>query len=311
MRFIGIFILLGLLLPHQLFALPEVKPTFPRLANYFLHWTISEAEARELAKFDLVILDAEAQERSRAELKLLRHLNPRAILLAYVPAAEIRRDVASLREIAPLRYKLGAGVPEQWYVHDAAGARRSFWPGTWIVNVTNFATRTELSSVGTELSSGGPMRWNEYLPQFVAREILANDIWDGVFYDNAWDEIVHFARGAPDLDGDGAPDEAVQANRAWQQGLRALYAHTRALAPNKLIVQNDGVIYAPEVHGVLLENFPRKGFARYLKDLRVIREQARDPAIPILNATTFNTGAREDWRAIRFGLGAALFTDSF
>src|SRR3990167_3302829 len=136
---IGILVISYLLLaamPMPAFALPDIKPTFPRLANYFLHWTISDQEAQELSKFDLVILDAEAQERSRPQLQELRKLNPNIIILAYVPAGEIRRDVSSLAQIAPLRYKLGTSVPDVWYLKDAAGERRSFWPGTWIVNIT-------------------------------------------------------------------------------------------------------------------------------------------------------------------------------
>src|SRR3989338_5212186 len=91
----GLFVISYWLLVTPAFALPEIKPTFPRLANYFLHWTVSEQEARELAKFDLVILDAEAQERSQPQLELIRKLNPRIILLAYVPASEIRRGVST------------------------------------------------------------------------------------------------------------------------------------------------------------------------------------------------------------------------
>ncbi|OGL65941.1 hypothetical protein A3B21_04700 [Candidatus Uhrbacteria bacterium RIFCSPLOWO2_01_FULL_47_24] len=288
---VGLFAISYWLLVNPAYALPEIKSTFPRTANYFLHWTISDQEAQELSKFDLLILDAEAQERSRPQLQELRKLNPNIIILAYVPAGEIRRDVSSLAQIAPLRYKLGTSVPDVWYLKDAAGERRSFWPGTWIVNITG--------------------EWNEYLPQFVAQNILNTGLWDGVFYDNAWDEIVHFARGVPDVNGDGAQDDAQEANKKWQAGLRAIFANTAALVPDKFVMQNDGVIYAPSVHGVLLENFPRKGWSRYTQDIKTIRTRALQPAIPILNATTFNTGARDDFRAMRFGLASALASDAF
>lgn len=295
---IGLISLISLILPHSSYALPEIKPSFPRLANYFLHWTVSESEARELAKFDLVILDAEVQERSRAELELIRRLNPAAVVFAYVPASEIRRDAASLQTIAPLRYKLGAQVPDDWYLKDAAGARRSFWPGTWIVDVTGVSPRAS--------TSYGTMRWNEYLPEFVAREILNTGLWDGVFYDNAWDDIAHFARGVPDIDRNGLEDDPEYARTLWKEGLRIIYRNTIARVPQKFVLANDGPIYAPEVYGVLLENFPRKGWARHMDDLARVLREAKSPAVAILNANTFNTGKRDDWRAMRYGLASAL-----
>ncbi|MDO8505283.1 MAG: putative glycoside hydrolase [bacterium] len=291
MRFIGILVLLGLLLPHQLFALPDIKPTFPRLANYFLHWTISSQEAEELSKFDLVILDAEVQERSRAELITLRRLNPDIILLAYVPASEVRRDVGNLASIAPLRYALGASIPEDWYLKDAQGNRRSFWPGTWIVNVAS--------------------PWADHLAEFVESRILSTGLWDGVFYDNAWDDIVHFARGVPDVDRNGFKDDPAVSRRLWQNGLRELYRKTAARAPDKFVFENDGPMYAPQVHGVLLESFPRKGWARHIEELKRVRQGAKNPAVAILNGNTFNTGKQEDFKAMRFGFTTALLYDSF
>lgn len=273
------------------YALPEIKPTFPRLANYFLHWTISDDEAASLAKFDLVILDAEVQYRSRAQMEMIRRLNPQVILLAYIPAAEVRRDALSLQEIAPLRAKLAAQIPEPWYLKDALGNRQSFWPGTWIVNVT------------------GP--WQAYLPEFVAREILTDPLWDGVFYDNAWDDIVHFARGVPDVNQDGIQDAAEEARKKWQDGLRVIYRETIARTPDKFVFENDGPMYAPEVHGVLLENFPRKGWARHREELTRVRNTTKPPGVTILNATTQNTGARDDFARMRWGLTTALLHDAF
>ena len=46
----------------------DVKETYPRLANYFLKWEISDSEVYELAKWDLLILDMEVQENSREEI---------------------------------------------------------------------------------------------------------------------------------------------------------------------------------------------------------------------------------------------------
>ena len=77
---------------------------YPRLANYFLKWGISRAEAIELAKWDVVIVDMEAQTYLPENLKLLRQLNPNIIILAYITAQEIRTDAGTL-DHQTLRYK--------------------------------------------------------------------------------------------------------------------------------------------------------------------------------------------------------------
>ncbi len=56
----------------------------PKRANYYLSWEISDAKARELAKWDLLILDMETQVSSLSALKKIRQLNPNIIILAYI-----------------------------------------------------------------------------------------------------------------------------------------------------------------------------------------------------------------------------------
>ena len=56
--FLAIFIGSFYVLPAQASVLP-----YPRKANFFLKWEISDSEARELSKWDLLILDMEVQAR--------------------------------------------------------------------------------------------------------------------------------------------------------------------------------------------------------------------------------------------------------
>ena len=290
---------LGLVIPSYSWAAVELKSTSPRLANYFLHWTISDSEAQELAKWDLLILDAETAHRSPQALVKIRALNPSAILLAYLPAAEIRQDWSHLREVAPLRYKLGQQVSDLWFLKNGAGERRSFWPGTWILNVTE-----QSPVVNNE-------QWNDFLPRFAAQEILSNTIWDGVFYDNGWESITYFAGGAPDLNGDSQAEDGKQADKLWQEGLRAIYKKTKELAPNKIIVENDGVVYAPNVDGVFRENFYRQAdWTKFTVDLKKIKSQSQ-AGLAILNANTQNQGDKKNWAAMRYGLGVALLHNAF
>ena len=81
-RFINIFVsLLVFCFIINISELRAASNTYPKKANYFLKWTIANHEVPELAKWDLLILDMEVQENSRANLKKIRQLNPDIIIL--------------------------------------------------------------------------------------------------------------------------------------------------------------------------------------------------------------------------------------
>ena len=96
---------------------------YPKLANYYLNWSIdSDQEARELAKWDLLILDMEMQVYSPQMLTKLKQYNPNIKLLAYVTSQEIRNDSLSLYGNS-LRKRLYQQIDDQWWLKDANGNR--------------------------------------------------------------------------------------------------------------------------------------------------------------------------------------------
>lgn len=294
------FLIIGaaVILPRAVFAV-ELKRTFPKLANYFLHWTVSDEEAKSLSRWDLLILDAEVPLRSPQAIPAIRALNPGIVILAYIPAAELRIDWPHLRDAASLRYQLGNTSPDQWYLTDEHGAKRSFWQGTAILNVTD---RAPLVS---------NKRWNDYLPEFVAKEILSRPEWDGVFYDNGWEDISYFAGGKVDLNRDGKSEDGAIADQAWRDGLRSIYKKTRALAPGKIVMENEGLVYAPDVDGVFLENFSAsKDWKTVVAGLKKAVQTSKKN-LAVLNANSQNTGEQNNWRLMRYGLATALLHDSF
>ena len=101
-----IMVLMTMILPGELKA-NHTPHIFPKRANYFLPWRISDSEARQLAKWDLLILDMETQATSRPQIELIRRLNPDIILLAYITAQEIRRFAGSnFRDFEYLKFLL-------------------------------------------------------------------------------------------------------------------------------------------------------------------------------------------------------------
>ena len=279
----------------------EVKAThtphiFPKRANYFLPWRISDAEARQLAKWDLLILDMETQVTSRAQLELILRLNPDIILLAYLTSQEIRRDALSGGSI--MRARLAQKIPDAWYLADTTGERRWFWPGTYLLN----------PSAATPLVHG--QRLPDVMAEFVANEILSTGLWNGVFYDNTWDNITWIVPN-PDLDRDRRIDSAP--DESWRLGMRRLYDETRRLSGGEYLIVGNGTTraYREAVNGQMIENFLPFAWTPTMKTYAYLEDGGPDPRLNIINANTGNRGGKNNYRAMRFGLGSALLGNGY
>ncbi|MSU75689.1 MAG: hypothetical protein EXS55_04215 [Candidatus Magasanikbacteria bacterium] len=271
----------------------QAEERFPRLANYYLKWNLSESDLPELAKWDVLVLDMETQITSRPLLEKLRQLNPNITLLVYITSEEIRTDAATSGSI--LRRKLASQIANNWYVRRPSGEAVSFWPGTTLLNLAD----------NSPLVNGN--RFSSVLARFTASELLATGLWDGVFYDNAFDGITWFSGLDVDLDLDGVPDQNI--DNHWRAGMKFLYNETRRLTNNRyLIVGNGGSkVYRDELNGMMLENFPNSGGWRGTMDIyKFFEDGAPTPQLMIINRNTLNSGRRDNYASMRFGLASAL-----
>src|SRR3989338_7143617 len=117
-------ILLAGFLISGIFSVKPVKAlnsnqTFPRLANYYLSFTLTEANAKELSKWDVLILDMEIQRRHEILLKKIRQWNPDIILLAYITPQEIKDDAQT--GFSLMRRELASGIKDSWYLKNSIG----------------------------------------------------------------------------------------------------------------------------------------------------------------------------------------------
>ncbi len=288
-----IFILGSLSVPS--FVLAVNNRGTPPVANYFLSWDLTETQARALAKYDVVILDMEIQQRRPELLRAIRVWNPSIKLLVYITSQEIRQDANN--NAGALRRELAAGIPESWYLHTSQGERISWWPGTFVLNVTPKAPR-----IGGEI-------FTDYLAHFVSSKLLATGLWDGVFYDNAWDNINHFAGNDVDTDSDGQSD--VTANIDWQNGMKYLYRKTKEQNPKAIIIGNGTTRqYQQELNGKMLENFAANAWTNTMNTYQANSRGTQAPRVNIINSNTANTG-KEDFKNVRFGLGSSLLEDGY
>lgn len=269
---------------------------FPKRANYFLKWTLTEADVHELAKWDVVILDMEVQVRQPEMLKKIRQLNPHITLLAYITAQEIRGDASTSYSL--MRRKLVSGISDAWYLKGSAGHTLSWWPGTYLLNITN------------EAPSIQGQRLNTYIASFAATDIMGSGLWDGIFYDNAWDNITYFAKTQDiDLNGDGSADGNL--DHAWREGMKTLYRETRRLAGRPIILVGNGLtqVYKEELNGNMFENFHNFSWAEFMGAYKKGNEGPY--RVNIMNANTDNTGMESDYQRVRYGVTSALLENGY
>ncbi len=293
----------GLFVPLKSEAV-VLQTSYPRLANYFLKWEMSDTEARELAKWDLLILDMEVSKNSPAQLAKVRQLNPQVIILAYITSEEILDDVNGY-DSAILRQQFAAGLSDGWWMRDQNGNKISNWPYTSMFNLTD----------GARPDANGK-RLNDYLPQFVADKIYSTGLWDGVFYDNTWGDISWMNNGNLDLDNNGALDSRTQADAAWAAGFKKMLAKTRSLTGSEFIIIGNGRVYdgyQSIMNGMMLESFPpawENGgtWTGAMKTYLKLPTLNPTPAVSVLNVTDKNQG---NYQHLRYGLTSALMGSGF
>ncbi|EKE07014.1 MAG: hypothetical protein ACD_18C00212G0001, partial [uncultured bacterium] len=274
----------------------KAKTNSPKLANYYLDWGLTEAQAKELSKWDLVVLDMEMQVRHPDLLKKMKVWNPDIILLVYITPQEILKD--SNNSYSTLRRKLVSGIHDDWYLKDSSGNKLSWWSGTYLLNVTSDAPMHDGE------------RLNSYLAKFVTNNLLSTGLWDGVFYDNSWDNITWFAGQNIDLKGDGKVSSDL--DKKWQQGLTSIYTHTRNIYGKSVVLlgNNNNTLYLQELNGKLLENFSGSDWTNIMNILKTMVNLHKIPQLSFINSNTGNTGI-QNYQDMRFGLTSSLLEDAY
>lgn len=277
----------------------HADPHAPKRANFFLSLTLTESDAMALSRWDLVVLNMEQQSLNPDLIRRMRKRNPHIRIFAHVSLQEVVQGLHRAKESEPLRYRLWRGIAPEWYLRSSSGERLSWWPGTYLLNVTDRAPLV------------GGQRWQDYLATFVSEEILETGLWDGIFFDNTWDNITYFAGTDVDLDGDGLPD--LDADVAWRRGIETVLdaVRVRSARPIFLVGNNDTLAYQQQLNGMLIENFGAARWSHLMNRYAANVRDRRTPRINIINANTNNTGQQDDYRTMRFGYTSSLLEDGY
>jgi hypothetical protein len=277
-------------------AIKTPPDRFVRTANYFLKagTDITPDEYPALAKYDLLVLPAEAQIYNRDMFAKLRALNPNIIILAYVPSKSY-----NFAWNDDLHRKLLSGIQDPWWLTDPSGNRISIWPNTAVVS--------------------GVSPWNSYLPKFVHDEIWSTGLWDGIFYDEFSANASWMNGGNIDLHHDGKKGDPSLIDTAWQRGMLDMLKNTRdALGADAVIITNGDSTSSLQqyVNGRMFESFPTPSeaggtWAGVMTNYVGLQKQVGSPPVFIINANTGDTGDNADYQKMRYGLTSTLMSDGF
>lgn len=293
---------IALLFPLQRTRAQSLPDKYPRIANYYLTPTISVADARRLARWDVLVLGAEVQYTSPDIFPVLRAENPDIILLAYVLSEEVPNAHEAITDAANPLKQLFDGIEDGWWLRDHAGGRHGYWPNTHMLNVTNSAP----------VVNG--MRWNTYLPTFVHDHIMATGLWNGVFYDNVFPTISWVNGGDLDLDQNGSVDATATMDAAWRDGMTTMLTLSRQLeGPDAFIIGNGDTSYLPPANGRLIEEFPSVldgGWPGAMEKYFAARDAGYPPPLIILNGKVV-TQSDDDVRRFRYVFASTLLGSGF
>jgi hypothetical protein len=269
--------------------------TFVRTANYFL---LSGPELdkpetiKTLAQFNLIVIPLEAQIYNPTFFKSIRELNKNIIILAYVPTVSWN----DLYWSDTMHQQMYQELQSDWWLKDANGKSVSVWPNTRALN----------------LNSG----WTDYLARYVKEKVLSSGLWDGIFYDEVQDSISWV--GSTDVDHNGIIDTATTADQLWAQKYTDLFSKTRALVGNNPIIITNGSsnpAFAPYVNGRMFESFPSSSntlaeWKNSTKDY-LNQEHIGYQNVDIVNVNSDNTGVKNDYQKVRFGITTTLLGNGY
>lgn len=273
---------------------------FPRVAAWQLN--ANKTPARELARFDVVILDMNAQRTNPNLAAELRSLNPDIVILAYTSPIEYPRE--RLKEIEPsgqgLWHDLGVGLSEEWVLKSHTGTSISFWPGNVAMNLGR--------------KDGNGKTYATHLADFLTDKVLATGYWDGLLFDTVWQNVSWFDENV-DINGDGKKDTRQAIDDAWYKGQEALFARLRERnGDTYLIVTNGDGQYHDFNNGRMFESFPEYwegGWSGSVDRYFGTERSGMHPRFNIINSDTDNSGNFYNFGAMRFGLMTTLLANGY
>ncbi|MEK7644083.1 MAG: putative glycoside hydrolase [Patescibacteria group bacterium] len=266
----------------------------PKKAEYFLNNVEdSPAFVNKVARYNLIILTPTQIYLHQNTIQNIKNINPTMIILAYVPSQSYNTQYWPND---PIFNKLQ--IQPEWWLRDKFGNVISTWPGIKNINLNS--------------------DWTEYYLQFVNNHIVGLPNVDGIFFDMVSPNISWANGGETDLDNDGIKDNPASADALWLNRTKNFLSRASIILKTKYIIMNG--TSEPSVqsytNGRMFENFPTPwegdgSWSAVMNKIANGKKNNKNPSIIIINSNTNNTGRRDDYQNVRFGLGSAMLENEY
>ena len=305
----GIFALTLLALLMTPFYYQKTLPTsaindagsFPKLANLYWKNPVLMSEAATLAKWDLLVLDMQAQSNSADAIREIRRLNPRITILAYTTAVEM--PTSRLKDVEPsgegLWHELAKIDDPAWHLKTYKGKEVIFWPGNVMMNLN--------------LKNAQKVSYADALVNFLDQKVISSGLWDGLFFDNVW-ATADGVNKSIDIDGDGKADSTTKINSFWKLSQADFFQKLRKrIGSSYILIGNGDGNFSQSLNGRMFESFPEYWEGGWTGSMKRYQSAGKSfsPNALIINSDSDNTGNTADYRAMRFGLASALMQNGY
>jgi|GEM_PF-3362260 len=225
---------------------------YPKVANFYTTDPHFE-DCPRLSRYDLVVMPASMQDVCPEIIAELRLLNPDILIMAYFPAAIIWPVYPPTESVSRQYWDKVEAC--DWWLYDTKGNRVGSPEYWWILNLS---TNCPEDPYGQTLG--------EWLAEFMAEEIYATGLWDGLWVDECWENPNWINNGeflfqdppaALDSDRDGIADDPEELQAAWYAELSGFIASLRArVGPDAIMTGNGKQTMHEWLNGGIRENFP-------------------------------------------------------
>lgn len=299
-----ILISLGISLLSPLYAHAAVADPndYPKLANHFLDWDLTEQKVQELSKWNVVTVSAAAYTEHPELVKKLKTLNPKMTLFVYVVSNETANWALKLEDGNLWKDTYNKVQQSNWWLTGPSGNHISTWPSADWINLSSTCPTVD----GEQFS--------DWLAKTTVNRFLQDDLFDGVFYDNMFTTI-DWVNTPIDINRDGNADTIDYVNQKWQEGAHHLLSTTRNLAPNKIIIANTkDSFYNADLNGKFREHFPADYMHGWKDEMQRYLDPKLgfDPKLYIINSNNNNIKDQlYDLRKVRFTFASTLLGDGY
>jgi hypothetical protein len=236
----------------------------------------------------------------------IRKLNPGAIILGVFSAGDVYKSYDQ-----PIHKAFYGMFLPGWYLYDVEKKP-----------VPLFKIDSEWT-----LAQNPTTEVNKQLPAFLSRNVLAENLIDGILYDWATTSVSWLNHRKParnkavDIDNNAKRDSDRKVDQLWTQGFSQMLRNSRATFPDGALILgdggwNNGYEYSPFLNGLMFEQFMegrrwnrrRFGWGAIMKTYAHYQNTAVKPRLSIVMVNQDN---QNDFRAARFGLASTLMFDGY